>query len=117
MLTARRRLIPVVALVVALGVAVVWLLLVQPTQKSVSADANVPSQPARAATLDRPRSEIRVRRNFKLEELMRFESESAPWLSGLFEEYPADGMRSGESVRPPEQVASAAATQERRERR
>lgn len=117
MLTARRRLIPFVALVVALGVAVVWLLLVQPSQKSFSADAGVPPRPARAATLDRPRPEIRVRRDFKLEELMRLDSESAPWLSGLLEEDPAGGMRSGESVRPSGQVASATAAHERSERR
>ncbi len=107
MRTVRRRLIPVVALVVALGLAVVWLLLARPSQKAVGADANVPPQPARVASLDRPRPEIRVERELRLEEFMGFDPELAPWLSGSFEKYPAAGVRSGESVRAPEQVASA----------
>lgn len=109
MLTVRRRFIPVVALVVALGLAVVWLLLKQPSEKAVSASTTVPPQPVRAANLDRPRPEIRAGREFKLEELMRLDSESALWLNGLLEEYPAAGRRSGEGVRPPEQVASVRA--------
>jgi hypothetical protein len=99
MLTVRRRLIPVFALVVVLSLAVVWLLFRQPSGKAFGADVNVPSRAVRAASLDRPRPEIRVEREFRLEEFMEFDPEFAPWLNVSRDKYSAAGMHS-------EQVAS-----------
>ena len=109
MRTASRRLIPFIILAVALSLAVVWLLLARPSGQAVGADRRVTPPAAGAVTFERPRPEVRAGREFGLGELMRFDAESAPWLSDLLEEQPADAARPGEGVRTPEQVASAPA--------
>ena len=107
MLTVRRRLITVVVLVVVLSLAVVWLLLAGSSQKAVNTDVSVAPQPARAATLDRPRTEFRAGRESMLDEFLKFDPELAPWLNDHLGKYSAAGVRPGASVRPHEQVASA----------
>jgi hypothetical protein len=70
-----------------------------------SGDANMPTQPPRAAGFDRPRPEIRVEQFLKLDEFTGFDPDLASVLKGSRERHTADGSRPGQGSEPL-QVAS-----------
>jgi hypothetical protein len=76
----RLKWIKIVAIILVIGLAVFSPLLSLSSEKAGKVHMNVPPQVARVIELDRPRSEVRIERVLKLDELTGFDPDLASLL-------------------------------------
>lgn len=77
---ARLKIYQVVAVIVVIGLALFSSILGLPHQNAITDGMNVPPQPVRVVSFDRPRPEIRIERVLKPDEFTGFDPDIASLL-------------------------------------